>query len=272
MSVFTTLIKTTELKQIEGDYLILDCRAQLGDVNWGRLAYLQGHIPGAYFLDLDKDLADPPGKAGRHPLPDINRWRQHVGQLGLEAEQQVVLYDEASGAYAARAWWMLRWLGHANVAVLNGGLKQWQGQLQQDLPAGREPREYPVRPPLTRLIATDELHKRLSTLAPGQLIDARSKARWAGIDEPIDPVAGHIPGAICLPFQDNLDADSCFKAPAELAARFADVATDPVCYCGSGVTAAHNVLAMRVAGLAEPTLYADSWSGWITDNARPVAP
>ena len=271
MPQYTTLITSAELAEVENHCLVFDCRAQLGDVNWGRQAYLQGHIAGAYYLNLDEDLADPPNEAGRHPLPDIARWRARVGQLGLQPEQQVVVYDDATGAYAARAWWMFRWLGHNNVAVLDGGLKHWQQALEQALPAPLQPTVYPTLAPLTRLIATSELHQRLDTLNPGQLIDARTRARWAGQEEPIDPVAGHIPKAICLPFQDNLSPDGCFKSSADLAARFANIADNPICYCGSGVTAAHNLLAMRVAGLAEPTLYADSWSGWITDTARPVA-
>lgn len=271
MPLFTTLITTAELTEVEGNCLVFDCRAQLGDVNWGRQAYLQGHIAGAFYLDLDKDLADPPNKAGRHPLPDIQRWRARVGQLGLQPEQQVVVYDDATGAYAARAWWMFRWLGHNAVAVLDGGLKHWHQALEKTLPAPPKATIYPVLAPLTRLIATRELHQRLDTLQPAQLIDARSRARWAGQEEPIDPIAGHIPQAICLPFQDNLGPEGCFKSAAELATRFANIADNPICYCGSGVTAAHNLLAMRIAGLAEPTLYADSWSGWITDSARPVA-
>ena len=271
MPIFTTLIKTAALTEVEGNCLVFDCRAQLGNINWGRQAYLQGHIAGAFYLDLDKDLADPPNKSGRHPLPDIQRWRARAGALGLRPEQQVVVYDDATGAYAARAWWMFRWLGHSNVAVLDGGLKHWPQALEETLPTPLEPTVYPALAPLTRLIATDELHKRLDALKPGQLIDARTEARWAGQEEPIDPIAGHIPHAICLPFQGNLDGDGCFKSAAELAARFAGIADHPICYCGSGVTAAHNLLAMRVAGLAEPTLYADSWSGWITDTARPVA-
>ena len=271
MSSFTTLIKASELTEVEGSCLLFDCRAQLGDVNWGKRAYLQGHIANAFYLDLDKDLADPPNKAGRHPLPDIERWRARVGELGVQPEQQVVVYDDATGAYAARAWWMFRWLGHGNVAVLDGGLKHWPHALEETLPTPLEPTVYPTLAPLTRLIATDELHHRLETLKPGQLIDARTEARWAGQEEPIDPIAGHIPHAICLPFQGNLDADGCFKSATDLATRFADIADHPICYCGSGVTAAHKLLAMRVAGLAEPSLYADSWSGWITDSSRPVA-
>lgn len=271
MPVYKDLIRATELTKILSNCLVLDCRAQLGDVNWGRQAYLQGHIPGAHFADLDVDLADPPGNAGRHPLPDIARFRQWAGKMGLTAERQVVAYDDASGAYAARAWWMLRWLGHANVAVLDGGLSQWTGELQRDLPPTPTAGSYPERPCLTRMISSAELHKRLNELAPKQLIDARTQPRWAGKVEPIDPIAGHIPGAVCMPFQENLKPEGGFKSADDLAARFARVAENPICYCGSGVTAAHNILAMHVAGLPEPTLYADSWSGWITDPARPVA-
>ncbi|XOV82947.1 MAG: sulfurtransferase [bacterium] len=270
MPTFTTLITTAELTDVENNCLVFDCRAALGDVNWGRTAYLQGHIAGAYHLDLDKDLADPPGERGRHPLPDIQRFRSRVGELGLQPGQQVVVYDDAGGAFAARAWWMFRWLGHAHVAVLDGGLQHWTQALTTALPPQPSPTRYPVLAPLTRLIATETLQKELGRLAPNQLIDARSQARWAGREEPIDPVAGHIPQALCLPFQENLNDHGGFKSASALAARFAGVSDNAICYCGSGVTAAHNVLAMRIAGLAEPVLYADSWSGWITDPARPV--
>jgi thiosulfate/3-mercaptopyruvate sulfurtransferase len=271
MPVYNNLISATELTKILDECAVFDCRAQLGDINWGRQAYFQGHIAGAHFADLDVDLADPPGSAGRHPLPDIARWRQWAGKMGLTENLQVVVYDDSSGAYAARAWWMLRWLGHANVAVLDGGLSQWPGELQSDVPAAPAAGSYPERASLTRMISSIELHQQLNRLAPNQLIDARTQPRWAGEAEPIDPIAGHIPGAVCMPFQDNLNSDGCFKSAAELAARFAELAANPICYCGSGVTAAHNVLAMHVAGMTEPTLYADSWSGWITDPTRPIA-
>ena len=244
----------------------LDCRSTLGDPDAGRRAYEGGHIAGALFLSLDDDLAASPGDGGRHPLPEPESLLNRLRALGINDEDQVVVYDDAGGAYAARAWWCLRWLGHEAVAVLNGGLSAWPAPLSTEVirPATGN---FSQRPALTRSLDVADLSAGLSAY---QLIDARAQARFDGLEEPIDPVAGHIPGAICRPFQDNLKKDGTFCSATELAKRF-PAGDDVVCYCGSGVTAAHNILAMRIAGLPEPMLYPGSWSEWIRDDQRPVA-
>ena len=211
--------------------------------------------------------AAAPGDGGRHPLPDPAYLRGRFRAWGVNDSDQIVVYDDAGGAFAARAWWCARWLGHQAVALLDGGLAAWTGPLSQASPVVA-PGNFSIRPPLTRTVDAATL---LAELDGATLVDARAEARFAGREEPIDPVAGHIPGAVCLPFQANLAADGRFLPAAELQARFAGLPDDVVCYCGSGVTAAHNVLAMRIAGRAEPRLYPGSWSEWIRDPARPVA-
>ena len=186
------------------------------------------------------------------------------------------MYDDAGGAYAARAWWMFRWVGHAHVAVLNGGLQAWRDTgvtLAEGVENASGTTNFAAKSALTKTIDTPGMLDLIEAHAPPRLLDARAEARWAGREEPIDPVAGHIPGALCRPFQANMDDQGKLKSAAQLRAEFTPLVADGdvVCYCGSGVTAAHNVLAMRIAGFAEPTLYADSWSGWITDASRPIA-
>jgi thiosulfate/3-mercaptopyruvate sulfurtransferase len=265
---YETLISVETLSELS-NVKILDCRAVLGDPELGRQRYAQGHIPGAGYLSLDHDLAAAPGAGGRHPLPEPEQLARRLRELGINNDDQVVVYDDAGGAIAARAWWCLRWLGHAAVAVLDGGLKAWQGELSTEVPAVTAG-NFSVRPSLTRAINVNELSR---TLQNRTLIDARSEARFAGREEPIDPVAGHIPGAVCMPFQLNLDPSGHFRSAAELRERFAGLApdADTVCYCGSGVTAAHNILAMKVAGYAEPVLYPGSWSEWIVSPQREIA-
>ncbi|TNF89754.1 MAG: sulfurtransferase [Gammaproteobacteria bacterium] len=260
----TTIIDSQTV--LDHSVKFLDCRSTLGDPDAGRRAFEAGHITGALFLSLDDDLAATPGDGGRHPLPEPESLISRLRALGINDEDQVVVYDDAGGAYAARAWWCLRWLGHEAVAVLDGGLNAWPAPLSTEVirpPAGNFSR----RPALTRSLDVTAL---TADLAAYQLIDARAQARFDGLEEPIDPVAGHIPGAICLPFQGNLKEDGTFRSGTELAARFPK-GDNVVCYCGSGVTAAHNVLAMRIAGFDEPLLYPGSWSEWIRDDQRPVA-
>jgi thiosulfate/3-mercaptopyruvate sulfurtransferase len=270
--MFTTLISaddlTSRLESGGNRLVVLDCRARLGEPDYGRRAYAAGHLPGAVHVDLDADLAAPPGAGGRHPLPDRAELAAKLGERGLNDADQVVVYDDAGGAFASRAWWCLRWLGHRAVALLDGGLEQWPGPLSTQLP-DVTPGDFSLRPPLTRTIDADQLAASLATLT---LVDARTRARFEGREEPIDPVAGHIPGAICLPFGENLDSKGRFLDPRTLARRFEGLGADIVCYCGSGVTAAHNVLAMTIAGLEEPILYPGSWSEWIVDPTRPRAP
>ena len=273
---FTTLIDVTTLAGLlrSPALRLFDCRCSLLEPTAGARQYAQGHIPGAQFVDLNSDLSDPvvPGQTGRHPLPAKTAFVARLQRWGISNNSLVVAYDADSSPYAARLWWMLRWAGHKNVAVLDGGYKAWQAAHQastQTVPTFATSRFIPG-PALTREVSAADLQP-----APGLLLDARDLARFEGLVEPIDAVAGHIPGAVCAPFTANLEATSCFKPAAELRARFAalgaDETTPASCYCGSGVTAAQNLLAMVHAGLPEPALYAGSWSEWITDPQRPVA-
>lgn len=247
-------------------WIVLDCRTRLDDATWGHKAWAQGHIPGAVYVSLAHDLAAPPGRGGRHPLPPRSQWLACARAAGINDHQQVVVYDDAGGAFAARAWWLLRWLGHAPVAVLDGGLPAWTGTLTTDAPTPT-PGDLADATPLVRSIDLSP-----ADLPAHTLLDARAQARFEGKVEPIDPVAGHIPGALCKPFEGNLH-DGYFLPPKQLRARFADVAGgQTVHYCGSGVTACHNILACHIAGLPEGALYPGSWSGWITDPAHPVEP
>lgn len=271
MNDVSPLIQVEELAADTARYLVFDCRTSLADHNAGRRAYLAGHLPGALFADLEQDLSAEPGAGGRHPLPDREDFIHQVQQWGVNADSRVVCYDDAGGAFAARLWWMFRWLGHARVQVLDGGLGAW---LAADKPLSTEipspsPGNFQVKAPLTRICAADDID------ASSQLLlDARDGARFRGEVEPIDRIAGHIPGAVSAPFNENLDQGR-FREPSVLNSRFAQLGASDnsaiVCYCGSGVTAAHNILALRVAGYPEPALYPGSWSGWISDPDRPIA-
>lgn len=274
-----TLISVEELAAAleAGEALVFDCRFSLQDAAAGRRGYEQGHIPGAAYVDTNQDLSAPhiPGLTGRHPLPRRETWMRRAASWGLEPERRAVMYDDTGGAYAARMWWMLRWIGHASVAVLDGGWQAWVGAglptSTEAPPARPSGFDYATLPSLTRSVTADEIDA-----ARQVLVDARDLKRFRGEVEPLDPVAGHIPGARCSPFSDNLAADGRFKTPAQLREKFAAAGVrgdsgEVVSYCGSGVTAAHNVLAMKHAGLPEPLLYAGSWSEWITDSARGVA-
>ncbi len=261
--------------------IVFDCRFSLVDKAAGRRAWEAGHIPGARFADLEQDLSSPAGKGGRHPLPDRDALAARFRAFGVNYDSKLVCYDQNSGALAGRFWWLARWLGCERVRVLDGGLDAW---IAAGLPTNRDPVDpapgnFRPREPLTRVRTAAELE---GIAVPGagpadskfQLLDARDAARYRGEQETIDPVAGHIPGAISVPFADNL-AGGRFKSPAELRKRFAELGIDPkreiVCYCGSGVTATHDILALKLAGYPEPALYPGSWSEWITDPARPVA-
>jgi thiosulfate/3-mercaptopyruvate sulfurtransferase len=264
----TTVISAATLADNLDAFRILDGRTRLGDPSFGPRAYAQGHIPGAQYASLDDDFAGPPGPGGRHPLPDRQQLRDRFRAWGIDDADQIVVYDDAGGAFAARAWWCARWLGHEAVAVLDGGFSAWTGPLSQTQ-AVVERGTFNIRPPLTRETDAASVLAGLHRIA---LVDARTQPRFDGIEEPIDPVAGHIPGAVCRPFQGNLDASGHFLPAAQLAQRFADLPHEVVCYCGSGVTAAHNVLALRIAGRPEPILYPGSWSEWIQDPSRPREP
>jgi thiosulfate/3-mercaptopyruvate sulfurtransferase len=260
--------------------VILDCRFALEDLDYGQRSYACGHIAGAHFADLERDLSGPivKGVTGRHPLPEPKHLVEKLRAWGIDNDSEVVLYDDGPGAFAARAWWLLAWLGkRSGVSILDGGLKAWHAAglpLSLDPPPKREG-SFSGEPDMGLVIGAEQLAKRL-----GQpdltLIDARGLPRFRGEVEPIDPVAGHIPGAQCAAFTDNLGADGRFLPADQLKQRFAQqLGKRPpeqlVAYCGSGVTACHNLFALSLAGYPLGTLYAGSWSEWITNPQRQVA-
>lgn len=259
---------------------ILDCRFALDDPAYGRTRYAAGHVPGAQFADLERDLSGPiiKGVTGRHPLPDPARLQEALRAWGVDQDSTIVLYDDGPGAFAARAWWLLAWLGKRDgVFLLDGGFQAWQAVGLPVTAQVTEPArgDFTARPDACLVVEADQLGRRLAE--PGlTLIDARALPRFRGEVEPLDPVAGHIPGARCAPFTDNLGADGRFLPPEQLRQRFENLLAgrNPeqlVAYCGSGVTACHNLFALSLAGLPLAPLYAGSWSEWITDPARPVA-
>jgi len=268
-----------QAKMDDPELRILDCRFVLSQPNAGRESYLQEHIPGAVYADLDVDLAAAVGPGtGRHPLPDAAELASTFGRLGISADTRVVVYDQASGALAARAWWLLRWLGHAQVMLLDGGLSRWQAS---DGPLNKgevsvATVHFDAIPRNDWVLATDEILQRAECDSDSLLIDARDEARYRGEIEPIDKVAGHIPGAVNLPFQRSLNDDGTWKTRAELKEMWGEVLKEnPEAHlsvmCGSGVTACHLIISARLAGIAEPRLYVGSWSEWITDPTRPIA-
>jgi thiosulfate/3-mercaptopyruvate sulfurtransferase len=259
---------------------LVDCRFRLDDPGAGELAWRRERLPGAPYLHLDRDLSGPivPGRTGRHPLPEREALRERFRLRGIARDRPVVFYDDAGGPFAARAWWLACLAGHPDAHVLDGGLDGWRaagGALETGAPSAPVAAPpWPDAPPLVTAVDADTVLAALR--APETvLVDARARPRFEGREEPIDPVAGHIPGARCLPFDGNLGPDRRFLSPEALHDRWASVlGPDPaaaICYCGSGVTAAHDVLAVVAAGLPPPRLYAGSWSEWITDPARPVA-
>lgn len=256
-------------------------RPVLLDVRWrlvgppGRADYDRDHLPGAVFVDLDTDLAAPPGPAGRHPLPDPAALQAVLRAAGINAEDTVVVYDHGDGSIAARAWWLLRWAGHDDVAVLDGGYAAWAAEgkpVTADVPSPASG-DIVVRPGHMPVLDADQA---ADLAKSGVLLDARAPERYRGDVEPIDPRAGHVPGARNAPFAGHVDPDGHWRTPAELADRFAELGVrpdDPVgAYCGSGVTAASVVLALEVSGRSDSAaLYVGSWSNWSADPARPVA-
>lgn len=264
----------------DADVLVFDVRFKLEDPGYGAQAYAESHIPGAIYLDLDQDLSSPvvPGVTGRHPLPDANVFEAKLREIGLRHSDRVMIYDDGPGFYSARLWWLLTWLGHDQVSVIDGGLKAWR---EAGLPVTAErtvrpwPGDFSARPDDSLLVNAEQLMMQVAgkqEKPPLVLLDARAPERFRGEHEPIDPVAGHIPGAACLPCSGNLDVEGKFLSAQQLRARFAHIepGQSRVCYCGSGVTACHNILAAVIAGLPMPLLYAGSWSEWITEPARPV--
>ena len=259
---------------------IIDCRFSLEDADYGRCSYAQGHIPGALHADLERDLSGEvvAGVTGRHPLPQPQALLARFREWGLNNDDEVVLYDDGPGAFAARAWWLFAWLGKRDgVYLLDGGLTAWRGAglpLNDVTPDG-QPGSFSGEADASLTINASQLLERLGRDSL-TLIDARALPRFLGEVEPIDPVAGHIPGALCAPFTDNLDANGRFRGPEQLRARFSDLIDGQlsetlVAYCGSGVTACHNLFALCLAGYPLASLYPGSWSEWITDANRPVA-
>ena len=280
--MFDTLVETEALAAHLDDpaWVLFDCRASLADPEAGPKAYATSHIPGARHIHLERELSGPvTPDTGRHPLPDPRSLAVVLGRAGVAAETQIVAYDDMQGAYAARLWWLARWLGHTQVAVLNGGWQQWLKEERPVTAALPMPRAqtFPSRDvPGNAVMSVIDVLELVRGRKHGVLLDARAPARFRGDEEPVDPVAGHIPGAVNLPFAGNIAEDGRFKSPAELRRRFeqasAGLRSDQViCMCGSGVTACHNLLAMEAAGLKGARLYAGSWSEWIRDPTRPVA-
>ena len=264
----------------EPNLVLLDCRFALEDPSYGARSHAEGHLPGAHFADLERDLSAPvvKGVTGRHPLPDPQMLMDRLRSWGIDNDSTVVLYDDGPGAFAARAWWLLAWLGKRDgVWLLDGGLKAWKAAglaLTTDAPKQRAG-SFSGQADGSLLLSATQLQQRLGA-GDLTLLDARALPRFRGEVEPLDPVAGHIPGAQCAVFTDNLGADGCFLPAEQLRARFDALrGTRPVeslvAYCGSGVTACHNLFALSLAGYPLAPLYAGSWSEWITDPARPVA-
>jgi thiosulfate/3-mercaptopyruvate sulfurtransferase len=278
--MYTTLIQPAELAPLitDPEVAILDCRHDLARPDWSDRAYAEEHIPNAIQAHLDRDLSAPVGpQTGRHPLPDIAKLSETLGLWGIDEKVQVVAYDQGNGVYAARAWWLLRWLGHTKVALLDGGFAAWQ---EAGLPisrdeGSRQPRVFVAHPNDDKFVTTAEVQQALANPRTA-LIDARGADRFAGENETIDPVAGHIPGATNRPFAKNVDSRGRFHSPEELRRQWSEaLATRPasavIAMCGSGVSACHNLLALEIAGLPGARLYPGSWSEWIRDPQRPIA-
>ncbi|MEU5536248.1 sulfurtransferase [Streptomyces sp. NPDC020362] len=276
----TVIITATELAQdltAQRPPVLLDVRWQLSVAKAagapsfdGRAEYAAGHIPGAVFVDLDRELASAPGDRGRHPLPDLTEFGAAMRRAGVSADRPVVVYDGGQGWAAARAWWLLRWTGHPDVRVLDGGLPAWEGPLSTDVPAPSESAFQPA-PGAAGLLDADGA---AALARAGVLLDARAGERYRGEVEPIDRVGGHIPGAVSAPTNENVGPDGRFLPAAELRDRFKALGVsgdaEVGVYCGSGVSGAHEVLALAVAGIPS-ALYVGSWSEWSSDPSRPVA-
>ncbi|HWP17946.1 MAG TPA: sulfurtransferase [Burkholderiaceae bacterium] len=278
---YTTLIRADELRAlVDGgakDLVILDAGFDLAAPDAGQHAYDEGHLPGAHYVHLERDLSGPKtGRNGRHPLPDRAEFARRIARWGVTPASQVVVYDRQGASFCARAWWMLKWIGHEHVAVLDGGVAAWLeagGTLTRELPAMHaDAPAYPLGAPRLPSLPVDELER---SLAQVRVVDARAPERYRGDVEPLDPVAGHIPGALNRFFKDNLEPSGRFRPADVLRADFERLlagrtASEVVHQCGSGVTACHNVLAMEIAGLRGSRLYPGSWSEWCADPTRPV--
>lgn len=290
--MYTTLISTEQLQALitsRQPHRVFDCSFDLMDAQAGKQQYLQAHIPGAVYANLDTDLsarhggltaagAGQPASGGRHPLPNREKFATWLSRVGFSNDMQAVVYDRNGANYCGRLWWMLKWAGHEAVAVLDGGLPAWQaagGTVNRDEEPAHCRSDFFLGPEKVALIASKTVANQLGR--PGQtLVDARAPARFRGEVEPLDPVAGHIPGALNRPFTQNLAPDGKFKPADQLKAEFAALLAgrDParvVHHCGSGVSAVPNLIAMEIAGLGRAGLYAGSWSDWCSDPSRPVA-
>lgn len=270
-----TLVSVPELaERLTGDDppVVCDVRFHLDDPGQGRREYEAGHIPGARFVDLEHDLSgDSSAGGGRHPLPPVDVFAALLGRLGIEPATPVVAYDSAGGGVASRLWWMLRSIGHSQTSVLDGGIDAWTAAghpLSTDLPSS-VPTEYPPVPDWTGVVDAEAVAQ--STAFGGSIVDSRSPDRFRGEHEPIDARAGHIPGAINLYHGDTVGPDGLHRPIAELAEHFAGAGTSPIVYCGSGVSACHNLLAMSLIGKTEARLYPGSWSEWSSDPDREIA-
>jgi thiosulfate/3-mercaptopyruvate sulfurtransferase len=286
--MYTTLITPEQLQTLmaQGQALrIFDCSFDLMQPSAGRQQYETAHLPGALFADLNADLsekntgaASKPASGGRHPLPERLAFAQWLGRMGLEPSTQVVVYDRQNSGFCGRLWWMLKWVGHEAVAVLDGGLAAWQaagGAVEGGPGTNPVPKTFQARPAQAALVSVEQVAARL-TDAGQTVVDARAEPRFRGEVEPLDPVAGHIPGALNRPFNLNIQADGRFKPAEQLRSEFLALLgqRDPatvVHQCGSGVTATANLLAMEIAGLGRAGLFAGSWSQWCADPSRPVA-
>jgi len=276
---FRTLISTAALAMHveEPAWVIVDCRAKLDDLAWGAREHAASHIPGAVYADLTRDLSGAKtGSNGRHPLPDPQALARTFSRFGIESGMQVVAYDQENGMFASRLWWLLRWLGHDAVAVLDGGFKKWtaEGRPVESGEVTRTARPFQGSPRAGMTMDVNQVASHLGAASP-RLVDARAPERYRGDTEPIDKVGGHIPGAKNHFYQRNLDEHGLFRTPEQLRdtikASVGDVPADQiVCYCGSGVTACHNLLAFEHAGLTGAKLYAGSWSEWSADSKRPI--
>ncbi|WP_432472430.1 sulfurtransferase [Amphritea sp. HPY] len=278
--MYTTLISAEQLSSLidsaAENLLVLDCRFNLMDTALGARLYGNGHIPGARYIDLDNDLSSPiTPLTGRHPLPDFTALANTLARSGVNPGSQVVVYDDCGGAMAGRAWWLLRVMGHEAVAVLDGGFPAWSGAGLSATTLVPEPQagNFSAKRDQEMIVTLEQLTE---VASENTLVDARTPERFRGEQEPIDPVAGHIPGAINRPLQLNLNVDGCFKSAAQLKQEWSELlsntsADQVIHYCGSGVTACHNYLAMEIAGLSGSRIYAGSWSEWIRNSQRPVA-
>jgi thiosulfate/3-mercaptopyruvate sulfurtransferase len=280
---YSTLVDVATLARhlANPDWAVVDCRFALAGPDQGEHDYLTAHIPGAVYAHLNRDLSAPhvPGHTGRHPLPAPDDLAATFGRLGISPGVQVVAYDDAGGALAAsRLWWLLGWLGHDAAAVLDGGWSAWRaaGLAVETGTATRPARAFGPHQPHAQWLAEAEAVTQVLADPAGRLLDARGADRFRGENETLDPVAGHIPGALSAPYAANLGPDGRLRPAEQLRAHYAEVlgdtpGADAIVYCGSGVTAAHDILAMRHAGLGQARLYAGSWSEWITDPTRPVS-